>query len=101
MITKDTCANMWRSYNEIEKANQLIDDLKEQLEKHGDLLLPDAFGRAKGLQLGVPSGHDSHRLFDVPPHIAIQVIEAHIKLHEDLLVKYNAHAIIESRDAKK
>lgn len=96
MISKETCRKIYNCYVEIENAEKLFEDMQQALKEHGDLDLADAFGRRQPLQLGVPSGASSHRLYNVPPDLAIKVIEAHVKEQKELLIQYNAHAIIES-----
>ena len=71
--------------------------MKEQLEKSGDERLIDAFGRKKGLELGVPMGNDGHRIFNVRIDLAIQIIEAHAKEQEDELRELEAIVKIEMK----
>ncbi len=82
MITKDTAAAIWTCYREIEAAEKLLDDMERQRQELGvDEFAPtlrDAFGRLRHLQLGVPSGDNCHRLFDVSPCLARSVIQQHI-----------------------
>ena len=79
MISKETAARIYNCHYEIEKAKKLIADMQEVIAKTGKIELKNAFGDMKGLQLGVPSGSDSHRLFNVPLDLAVGIIEAHIK----------------------
>ena len=60
--------------------------------------LKDAFGRRRHLQLGIPSGENSHRLFDVPPPLAESVIRAHLAEQRKQLLLANERARIELRD---
>ena len=57
--------------------------------------LKDCFGRAQSLQLGIPSGENSHRLFNVSPSLAESVIKAHIADKRAELVEVNEDARIE------
>lgn len=79
MITKKTAMDIALAYREVETAEKLLADIKEARERRGAPDIRDAFGRLQdGLQLGVPSGDSSHRLFHVPWSLAGPIIEAHI-----------------------
>lgn len=78
MITKDTAVRIAYAYSEIESAQQLLASLENA---NGHYEIPDfrdAFGRQRGLQLGVPSSVNGHRLMDVSPKLAAIIIRAHI-----------------------
>jgi hypothetical protein len=95
MITKKTCFDIWNCYEAIDRCKKLITDMKEQLDKTGDERLIDAFGRKKGLELGIPCGDSGHRIFNVRIDLAVKIIEANIKDNEDELKKLMAVATIE------
>ena len=95
MISKETCRQIWSCYDAIEKGHKLISDMKIELERTGDERIIDAFGRKKGLELGVPSGDSGHRIFNVRIDLGIQIIEANIKDNEAELERLNSIAIIE------
>lgn len=81
MITVKTATDIALAYREIETAEKLLAEIDEVVKN--DRFQPadirDAFGRPqRGLQLGVPSGENSHRLFNVPWALARPVINAHI-----------------------
>lgn len=99
MISKEICAKIWRAYAEIEKAEKLAEELKKELKKGKDVDIDENWGGGKGMQLSFPSftGDASWSLYHVPPSLAVQIIEAHIKRHQDLLVEYNALAVLETR----
>ncbi len=78
MITKQTAYDMWVSYQEIENGEKLLSDMAEQIKNQEPVNLRDGFGRRRNLQLGVPMGETGHRLLDVNPALAIEVIKAHI-----------------------
>lgn len=80
MISKQTAMDIALAYREIETAEGLLADVAEAVARgHGGKDIRDAFGRVQhGLQLGVPSGENAHRLFNVPYSLAKPVIEAHI-----------------------
>lgn len=99
MITKNTAAQIWQCYREIETAKKILDDMKELRKLHPHdphaRCLKDVFGRAQDLQLGIPSGDTSRRLFNVSPLLAESVILAHISHKEAELVEANEQARIE------
>jgi hypothetical protein len=99
MITKETCSDIWAAYREIEGGEKLLADMKaersrNQADKHA-ATLRDSFGRVRQLQLGIPSGENGHRLFDVSPILAESVIRAHIENKRAELVEANERARIE------
>jgi hypothetical protein len=81
MITKETAGRIWNCYREIEAADKLVADMREEAERWDKepeaATLRDAFGKRRHLELGVPSGKDCHRLLRVCPSLAAQVIAAH------------------------
>jgi len=101
MITQETCAAIYSAHREILAGEKLLEDMKAERErpftdreKHAPLL-KDAFGHRKQLQLGIPSGENGHRLFDVSPMLAESVIRAHIENKRAELVEANERARIE------
>lgn len=64
-------------------------------QEKGAINLSDAFGDKRGLQLGVPSGSDGHRLFNVNIDLSVKIIEQHIKEQEARLIELMAIAKIE------
>ena len=99
MITQKTAARIWECYREIQAAEKLLDDMatveKDYRFEPAEQKLKDAFGRKTDLQLGVPSGERSHRLFNVSPKLAESVINAHIVNKEAELNEANEQARIE------
>lgn len=99
MITKETAVLIWSAYREIDTAIKLLDDMAKTRERfqpdpHAPTLR-DAFGTLRQLQLGIPSGENSHRLLDVSPVLAESVIRAHISNKQRELVEANERARIE------
>lgn len=96
MITQSTAARIWECYREIQCGEQLLIDIEQQLKDHPherhEQTLRDAFGRRRDLQLGVPSGESSHRLFNVSPHLAMTVIRSHIAAKRAELTEANEQA---------
>lgn len=86
MITKNTATDIALAYREIEVAEKLLAEIAETMERRETPDVRDAFGRRRnGLELGVPSGDSSNRLFDVPWNLARPIIEAHIASKRALL----------------
>lgn len=79
VISKQTAVDLSMAYREVETAEKLLADVQEVIRNRGSVDIRDVFGRPHhGLQLGVPSGETSQRLFNVPYSLAVPVIEAHI-----------------------
>lgn len=85
-IQKDTATSIALAYREIEAAEKLLADVRGSISREDDIR--DAFGhRHDCLQLGVPSGENRRRLFDVPFTLAIPIIEAHIEIADHIGTK--------------
>jgi hypothetical protein len=98
MISKQTAMDIAYAYREIETAEKLLEEISKSLKDRDAPDIRDAFGRRQGgLQLGVPSGGDSRRLFDVPWELCKPIIEAHIARHKCILAVQNEKALIEAR----
>ena len=101
MITQETASAIWQAYREIECGEKLLADMKAELDapfsEHDKHLptLKDAFGKSRHLQLGIPSGSNGHRLFNVAPELAGSVIRAHISIKKAELAEANERARIE------
>ncbi len=79
MISPETARAIAYAHREIEVAEKLLADITESLSRRELPDIRDAFGRRQGgLQLGVPSSENGHRLFNVEWSLAKPVIEAHI-----------------------
>lgn len=97
MITKQTAMDIALTYREIETAEGLLKDISEGMARRAAPDIRDVFGRHHGgLQLGVPSGENSHRLFNVPWPLAKVVIEAHLAAQHQIVAALNAKALIEA-----
>ncbi len=98
MITKETCANIWHCYNEIEKAEQLLEEMGNILKRDPEKNPPqikDVFGGRRDLQLGVPCGSSGHTLYGVGVELGVQVIEAHIESKKKRLEELRTIAKLE------
>ncbi|MFA9286088.1 hypothetical protein ACCQ08_14980 [Comamonas sp. SY3] len=99
MITQETAALIYQAYREIESGLKILEDMKtirerQGLDKHAPTI-KDAFGRPRHLQLGIPSGENSHRVLDVDPVLAESVIRAHIENKRAELASVQERARIE------
>ena len=97
ILGRDIAAKIVYAHDEIKAARELLAILKEA-GRGEPPDFRDAFGRRRGLQLGVPSGESSRRLFDVDPQLAEIVIEAHIKNKQDELAALSVLAGQELED---
>ena len=96
MLSKETSIDIALAHREIETAEKLLAEIVEAINDREMPEIRDAFGRRQGgLQLGVPSGNDGHRLFNVPWRLAKPVIEAHIANQKSVLSALNEKAKIE------
>ena len=110
MVTQKTAERIWNAHREIQTAEKLLEDIAEvraRLDERGETRkearLRDAFGNRSRMQLAVPSGDDSRRLFDVFEKLAESIIRAHIADKQRDLVEANEQARIEldQEQAKK
>lgn len=101
MITSGTAVSIAYAYREIETAEKLLAEITDSMRRLGDPPdIRDAFGRRQeGLQLGVPSGDNGHRLFNVPWTLAKPVIEAHIANQKAIIAALNETARAELTSA--
>jgi len=98
MISKETATDIALAYREIETAEKLLGEIQEAIARGSAPDIRDAFGRLQGgLQLGVPCGESSHRLFNVPWRLAETIIEAHIAQQRGILSALSEKALIEAR----
>ena len=98
MITKDTAMAIALAYREVETAEKLLQQIVEGLQRGGSPDLRDSFGRVRSLQLGVPSGETSQRLFDVPWSLAKPIIETHIATQKGMIAILTERAVKEAAD---
>lgn len=96
MISQKTAMDIAYAYREVETAEKLLKEIGEEADRHRGIDIRDAFGRRQdGLQLGVPSGSNGHRLFNVPWTMARPIIEAHIAQQRALIDALSEKAAIE------
>ncbi|MCF6111960.1 hypothetical protein [Mesorhizobium muleiense] len=95
-ISKETSHQIAYAYREIETAEALLKEITDAVDRYKQPDIRDAFGhRQDGLQLGVPSGENSRRLFHVPWSMARPIIESHIAAQRSLLALLSEKARIE------
>lgn len=97
-ISAETATDIALAYREIERAEGLLQEVNKAIDRrtHEQIDIRDAFGRrVDGLQLGVPSGHSSTSLFNVPWTLAGPIIAAHIAAQKALINLLTAKAEIE------
>jgi hypothetical protein len=96
-ISKQTSMDIALAWREIDTVETLLTEIKEASSRRDAPDIRDAFGRHQdGLQLCVPSGQTSHRLFNVPWSLCAPIIEAHIVKQKALLNLLSAKALIEA-----
>lgn len=99
MISRETAMDIALAYREVDTAEKLLGEITESLKNREAPDIRDAFGRqSAGLQLGVPSGHSGHRLYDVPWSLAKPIIEAHIACHKSKIAALSEKARFEAAD---
>ena len=98
-ISMKTAHALAIAHREIEVAEKLLEEVKVAADRMGrGSDIRDAFGRTQhGLQLGVPSGDNGHRLFNLPFSICGPVIEAHIAQQRVVVAARTQTAIDETR----
>lgn len=100
LISKTTAMDIALAYREVETAEKLLEEIIEARSRHETPDIRDAFGRLQGgLQLGIPYGKDSLRLFNVPWEMCRPIIEAHIARQRSLLSTLTEKARIEMEGA--
>lgn len=93
MISKETAIDIAMAHHEIETAEKLLEEIQSSIKNYQEPDIRDAFGRVRhGLELGVPSGESSKRLFNVPWRLAKPVIEVHIASCRSQLMALNEKA---------
>lgn len=85
MILSETAYDIAVCYQQIANAKELLANVEAEIESSRGLHeepLRDSFGRiCSGLQLGVPSGSNGHRLFNVSWELARPVLQAQIGVY--------------------
>lgn len=96
MIGFETAREIAMAYREIEGAEKLLAEINEAIGRRIAPDIRDAFGRhVGGLELGVPSGDNGRRLFNVEWKLARPIIEAHIAQQKAVIAALSEKARIE------
>lgn len=96
MIEFETARDIAFAYREVEVAEKLLAEIIEAMGRRTSPDIRDAFGRyVGGLELGVPSGDNGRRLFNVPWGLARPVIEAHIAQQKAIITALSEKARLE------
>ena len=103
MLSQKVCEEIWQCQREIATAEKLLEELKALINKNKENRfanqheerLKDIFGRDGDLELGVPTGERSKRLFRVSYELAVPVINAHIANKAAALAELNEMAKLE------
>lgn len=95
-ISFETAKDLALAYREITSAETLLADVEKGLVHGQGVDIRDAFGRRQdGLQLGVPSGQNGHRLYNVPWRLCKPILEAHIASQKAIIAALSEKAMIE------
>jgi hypothetical protein len=85
LISKDTAMQIALAYQEIERGEKLMGDVRKAIAARKERWpddeedIKDALGyRHRELQIGIPSGSNAHQLVGVSYELAVPVIEAHM-----------------------
>lgn len=83
MISPETATDIAVIYRDIDAAEKLLDEVRKAIDSFEQVDIRDVFGRrCRTLEMGVPSGESSRRIFHVPYQLAVPVIEATIASHK-------------------
>ena len=102
-LSQELAGKIWNCHREIKAGEGLLEELAKYAEEHphdadkDKLRLVDAFGQRWSLQLGAPSGTNSHRLFGVHDALGVAIIKAHIATKRAELVALSEAALLELR----
>jgi hypothetical protein len=91
-ISEETARQIACAYAEIRSAEEILSVVKKAISNQEAPDFRDAFGRQRGLQLGVPSGQNGHRLYDVSYNLGAIIVEAHLNEKRSALVALTAKA---------
>ncbi len=98
VLSMETAQRIWNAHREIAVGQKLRNEMAKAIREGGDPTPIDSFGRRQKLSLGVPSGENSQRMFDVDARLAVHIIDAHIATKEKELVNASIAARIELAD---
>jgi len=98
MIKQQTATDIALIYREIKASEDLLAEIEQAQATFSQKDIRDVFGRVQGnIEVGVPNGDSSKRIFRMQWKLAKPVIEAHIADCEAQLTALNEKALIESK----
>ncbi len=98
MIKQQTAVDIALIYREIEASKGLLSEIEKAQDSFNPKDIRDVFGRVQGnIEVGVPNGDSSKRIFRMQWKLAKPVIQAHIADCEAQLVALNEKASIEAQ----
>lgn len=92
LISMELAHRIWLAHREIAVGTKLRDELLSKIDSGEDPTPIDEFGRRRNFQLGVPSGDHGHRLLNVEPALAVEIIDAHVAAQRSELAAACAEA---------
>lgn len=100
IISFETAQKIAFAHSEMRAARTLIEQIKQK-SPYDDLpdIRDDFGGRRGALQLGVPSGNASHRLYNVDYNLAVPILEAHVAKQYATILSLTQQAIAEANGA--
>ena len=88
MISEKMAVEVAFCYREIEAGKKLLLEVEEAIKGNEGKFF-DRWGSERMIEMGIPSGDNSTRMFKVHPKLALSVVRAHIADKEAELVRLN------------
>jgi len=99
VVSKIAAHRIWTAHHEIEAAEKLLKNIRDELDRGEEPTPRDAFGRVRRYSLGVPmASSGGEHLLDVSPKLASYIIEAHIAAKRKELLEASIAARLEMDD---
>lgn len=99
MINEQTATDIALIYREIKVSEDLLSDIEKAQDSSSPKDIRDVFGRVQGnIEVGVPNGDSSRRLYRMQWKLAKPVIEAHIADCKSQLSALNEKALTEANN---
>lgn len=96
MIKLETATDIALIYREIKVSEDLLSEIEKAQENSNPKDILDVFGRVQGnIEVGIPSGDSSRRIYRMQWRLAKPVIEAHIADCKAQLAALNEKAAME------
>lgn len=97
MISKETCVKIWTCYNEIEKAEELLNKTQAANKDKAAPDLENDHGNRTGHTFGMATDYHTHQLYHVEPDLGVKIIRAHIRRNK---IKLRELAEVVKREMK-